>query len=77
MGNQGKLFKNGLRPVYRSTSNMKWKRIHGQLSYKFDKSTNQFILNWTHSFENIKNSEDEVFFAYTYPYSYTESLVKT
>lgn len=40
MGNQGKLFKNGLRPVYRSSSNMKWKRVHGAFQYKLDKQTN-------------------------------------
>ena len=31
MGNQGRIFKNGLRPVYRSSSNMKWRRIQGEL----------------------------------------------
>ena len=34
MASQGKLFKNGLRPVYRSCSNMKWKRVHGKVQYK-------------------------------------------
>lgn len=36
MGNQGKLFKNGLRPVYRSASNQKWKRVHGKVEYKLN-----------------------------------------
>lgn len=32
MSNQGRLFKNGLRPVFRSSNNMKWKRVIGKIS---------------------------------------------
>jgi hypothetical protein len=51
MGNQGKLFKNGLRPVYRSKSNMKWKRVHGKVDYKLNSQTNSFYINWKHNFD--------------------------
>ena len=77
MGNQGRLFKNGLRPVYRSASNMKWKRVHGKVDYKLNSQTNYFLVNWKHKFDKITGPEEEVYFAYTYPYSFTESLNKT
>ena len=56
---------------------MKWKRVHGAISYKIDKQTNQFHCTWTHEFDSIRNESEEVYFAYTYPYGYGESLVKT
>ena len=74
MGNQGKLIKNGLRPVYRSLSNQKWKRVHDQVNYKNEKGYS--TLSWTHDFSDMEKN-DIFFFAYTYPYSYTESLIKT
>jgi hypothetical protein len=76
MSNQGRLFKQGLRPVYRSASNMKWKRVHGKIDYKV-LPNGLSNATWSHTFDNIKGPEEAVFFAYTYPYSYTESLNKT
>jgi len=73
MSNQGKLIKQGLRPVFRSILNQKWRRVLGDVTTEVDK--NQFQLKWQHVFEQEEN--DTVFFAYTYPYSYTESLNKT
>ena len=77
MGNQGRLFKNGLRPVFRSSSNMKWRRIPGELVYKVDKDSSYCFLSWTHKFENIRGPDEEIYFAYTYPWSYAESRIKT
>lgn len=34
-------------------------------------------MSWTHKFENIKDRDEEVYFAYTYPFSYAESMIKT
>jgi hypothetical protein len=76
MNNQGRLFKQGLRPVYRSASNMKWKRVLGKIDYKI-LPTGLSTLTWSHTFDNISNSDEAVYFAYTYPYSYSESLNKT
>lgn len=56
---------------------MKWKRVHGKVDYRLNSANNCFLVNWKHKFENIKGPEEEVYFAYTYPYSYTESLNKT
>ena len=55
---------------------MKWKRVHGKVEYKANGGCS-FIVNWNHSFENVQDSSEEVFFAYTYPYSYAESMAKT
>lgn len=76
MSNQGRLFKQGLRPVFRSASNMKWKRVLGKIDYKVLQNGLSNVT-WSHTFDNIKDKDEEVFFAYTYPYSYTESLNKT
>ena len=35
------------------------------------------MVNWSHTFDNIAGPHEEDFFAYTYPYSYNESLAKT
>ena len=74
MGNQGKLIKNGLRPVYRSLSSQKWKRVHGTVKYKNEKGYS--TLSWEHEFDEME-ANDVFYFAYTYPYSYTETLTKT
>jgi hypothetical protein len=76
MANQGKLFRQGLRPVYRSKSNMKWKRVHGSVDVSLNGNGSSSVT-WSHKFKEIEGTDEEVFFAYTYPYSYTESLNKT
>ena len=77
MANQGKLFKNGLRPVFRSTSNMKWRRVLGKVEYKVFGNQNNYVVNGNHTFESISGKNEEIYFAYTYPYTYTESMKKT
>lgn len=75
MGLQGKLFKTGLRPVYRSNSNQKWRRVLGDVVYRSDKTAS--IVTWTHKFDELEDPDDVFYFAYTYPYSYSETLVKS
>lgn len=75
MGLQGKLFKTGLRPVYRNTSNQKWRRVVGDVVYRSDKTAS--TVTWTHTFDELEDPGDVFYFAYTYPYSYTESVVKS
>ena len=41
------------------------------MDYRVEKGA--FVLEWMHTFE----AEDVYYFAYTYPYSYTDSMVKT
>ena len=56
---------------------MKWKRVHGKVDYKYNSQNNLWLVNWRHKFDNIKGPEEEIYFAYTYPFSYAESLAKT
>ena len=55
---------------------MKWKRVSGKISNQPQQS-GLTHLTWSHTFDNITSSNEIVYFAYTYPYSYTESLNKT
>ena len=76
MAMQGKLYKMGLRPVYRVHPNsMKWKRCNGMLQW--GQSDGEFNIKFTHHFNNFKSETDTAYFAWTYPYSFQESLDKT
>ena len=76
MAAQGKLYKMGLRPVYRvSPHSMKWKRACGSL--KWDYQEGHFCVTFTHTFTNFNSESDVAYFAWTYPYSYEQSIKKT
>jgi hypothetical protein len=64
----------GMKPVYRIDSGH-WKRIPGNLKFDYTESKN-FIVTFTHTFPN-SDADVTVYFAWTYPYSFTESLQKT
>jgi hypothetical protein len=55
---------------------MKWKRVHGSVDVSIN-TNGSSTVTWSHDFRNITGPEEEIYFAYTYPYSYTESLNKT
>ena len=62
-----KLYKMGLRPVYRvSPNSMKWKRCQGPLSWNYE---GNFQIKFSHTFTNFK-PDDTAYFAWTYPYSF-------
>ena len=66
----------GLRPVFRvSPNSMKWKRCNGSL--KWEILEGHFSITFTHTFNNFKTDSDTAYFAWTYPYSFEESLKKT
>ena len=66
----------GLRPVYRVQPNsMKWKRCTGSLQWRYD--DNGFSVTFTHTFNNFNSETDTAFFAWTYPWSFQESLNQT
>lgn len=72
MAAQGKLYKMGLRPVYRvSPASMKWKRCQGNLSWGND---GNFWIKFSHTFTNFNKASDTAYFAWTYPYSFEKSL---
>ena len=76
MAQQGKLYNYGLRPVYRTLPNApKWRRCGGAVTWDGIGIENGFNLTWTHTF-NTHNRErgDATYFAWTYPYSFQDSL---
>jgi hypothetical protein len=78
MGFQSKLYKMGLRPVYRvSPNSMKWKRCTGPIRWELDDARQNLQVTWTHTFNNFNAETDTAYFAWTYPYSFEESLKKT
>ena len=75
MAAQGKLYKMGLRPVYRvSPNSMKWKRCQGPLYWNYE---GNFQIKFTHTFSNFNSETDTAYFAWTYPYSFELSLKHT
>ena len=76
MACQGKLYKMGLRPVFRiAPGQMKWKRSTGSLKWNYEENKH-FSITFTHTFDNFKD-RDVAYFAWTYPYSFKESMEKT
>jgi len=75
MNNQGKLYKAGLKPVFRvlPTHQKSWKRIPTAVT--FDYGSDGFSIQWQFAF-NCDPSET-AFFAFHYPYSFQESLQKS
>lgn len=66
----------GLRPVYRVQPNsMKWKRCPGPLQWRYEESG--FAVTFSHTFNNFNTDTDKAFFAWTYPFSFQESLNQT
>ena len=73
MAQQGKLYKMGLRPVYRvSPNSMKWKRCQGLLTW--NNNEENFQIKFAHTFTNFNPETDTAYFAWTYPYSFEQSL---
>ena len=55
MASQGKLYKMGLRPVWRvSPDSMKWKRQQGML--KWDQTDDGFCISFAHCFQNFNQN---------------------
>jgi hypothetical protein len=65
--NQSKLYSQGLRPVYRA-GNAQWRRIPAKVS--FQALPDQFSFSFSHQFLH----EQPVFFAFSYPFSYQQSI---
>ncbi|XP_048256600.1 cytosolic carboxypeptidase-like protein 5 isoform X3 [Haliotis rufescens] len=70
MNRQGKLYSQGHTPLVRILPNRpKWERIRDRPSY--ETVDGQFILSFSYRFPDIKGAT--VYFAFSYPWSYTES----
>ena len=78
MGFQSKLYKMGLRPVYRiHPHSMKWRRCTNQVSWNLDDAKQNFHVHWVFNMHQVNPETDTIFFAWTYPYTFEESLKKT
>eukprot|EP00941_MAST-03F_sp_MAST-3F-sp1_P000293 g293.t1 len=84
MNNQVKLYKNGYRPITRSLpSNPIWRRIEKAPTWrKLKKKNDSGVQKMNESFmelrweTTVRNSSDTIFFAFCYPYSYEDTLLK-
>lgn len=54
---------------------MKWKRCQGSYQWKYEE--NSFNVTFTHTFNNFNSQTDTAYFAWTYPFSFQESLNQT
>ena len=68
--NHSGLYKHDMRPVYRSNStNQRWTRLKN--SVRFAKQDDTAQLYFEH---NVETTDDKLFFAFTYPYTYSMVL---
>jgi len=68
MNFQMKLYNEGLLPVYKTSSNPVWKKIEAK-TLSFSKQEKGLEVSFRYHFNP---NDEEVFFAFTYPWSYTE-----
>ena len=67
---QAKLYSQDMCPVYKSVPSMpQFLRIPGKVAHTLPKNGTQMRLTFQHTFQH---SKEEVYFAFTYPYSYSE-----
>ena len=52
----------------------RWKRCGGEVTW--ESFANDFTVTWTHTFKN-QSRRDRTYFAWTYPYSFQDSLDQT
>ncbi|CAK4085995.1 unnamed protein product [Aphanomyces euteiches] len=64
------LYDQDTRPVVRSLpSQKKWERLRQGVTYQADRQTNEFSIRFTYT---VAVAGETVFFAFCYPYSYTD-----
>jgi hypothetical protein len=70
MNNQGRLFKLGLKPVYRNSVSGGWQRIPASVQYDYLDEGGPFFITFTHNF--IYDETETTYFAFSYPFSFEE-----
>ncbi len=72
MNNQGKLYKMGLKPVYRVIPNVEkeWQRVPNNVQYDYIEDCGPFMITFSHNFAYDEN--ETTYFAFTYPFSFEE-----
>uniref|UniRef100_A0A1B0GH66 tubulin-glutamate carboxypeptidase n=1 Tax=Lutzomyia longipalpis TaxID=7200 RepID=A0A1B0GH66_LUTLO len=68
LNRQAKLYSQGMHPVVKVGANGKWERIKDKPSYTVE--DDNFIVSFLH--RGGEDTEQEFFYAFTYPYTYTE-----
>ena len=76
MNNQGKLFKHDFRPVVRShPSQPQWERLPVSVQHElYDPEQKLFAITFSHRFAT---DSETVYFAFTFPYSFSDILLRT
>ena len=79
MKNMSKLYTAGMRPVFMTQSAegkviIPWRRIPSKPTFTWDEDEEIFTLKWTCTVH--KSKDDVAYFAYTYPFSFTEITKK-
>jgi hypothetical protein len=59
-----RLFREGMKPVFRNQGSEKWKRVKGEFNYRIG-NDGMVDISFLHLFNHEK-----VYFAFTYPWSY-------
>jgi hypothetical protein len=72
MNNQGKLYKMGLKPVYRVLPNVEkeWQRVPNNVQYDYIEDCGPFMITFSHNF--AYDESETTYFAFTYPFSFEE-----
>jgi len=72
MNNQGRLFKMGLKPVYKVVPDIQaeWQRIPTSVEYDYLDDCGPFYITFTHDFKY--EDQQITYFAFTYPFSFEE-----
>lgn len=67
LNKQGRMYRDGMAPVFR-VSNRPWERIREKPEYTMDNDV--FILSF--KFRTLESPKSVTYFAFTYPYSYSD-----
>ena len=68
MNKQSKLFSQGMAPVFKIQGKSNWERIRDPPTY----SSQENNFNMSFKFRNIEEENCQIYFAFTYPYTYKE-----
>ena len=75
MSAQTRLYNHGMQPVCRSLpSSPAWRRVSQPSSYTGSKAGDDFVLHFSHRID--APAADTLYFAFCYPYSYTELMAR-
>ena len=72
MNNQGRLYKMGLKPVFKVVPDvqLEWQRIPTTVEYDYVDEGGPFYITYSHEFKY--NDQKVTYFAFKYPFSFEE-----